>query len=479
MGDFNGDADPDLAVTNRDSDNVSVLLGATGGSFETADELRRRLIVPSRSRSGDFNGDSDPDLAVANRSSGNVSILLGAAGGDFTGPTNFAAGAGPRSVAVGDFNGDSDPDLAVANRASGNVGILLGAAGGTFTGPTSYAVNGPPHSVAVGDFNGDSDPDLAVANHSTDNVTILLGAAGGSFTGPTSFAVGDGSNSVAVGDFNGDSDPDLAVANRLSNTVSILLGTAGGGFTYTTTLGAGVEPRSITVGDFNGDSDPDLAVANGSSGTVSILLGAAGGSFTGPTNFAVGSPRQFGSNTFFPHSVAVGDFNGDSDPDLAVANGASPVAHGSDDVSILLGAAGGSFTGPTDFGAGWVPHGVAVGDFNADAAPDIVVANQGSDNVAILLNNTPVNAYPRPAGATPIRVALVPALRPMHRTEPHPRPAARIRIVCAAHSQLVQPSGRRGGHQLFDRVCPLHGPAGGAQPRPMTRTSGFSSDSRT
>jgi len=27
------------------------------------------------------------------------------------------------------------------------------------------------------------------------------------------------------------------------------------------------------VGDFNGDQDPDLAVANGFSGTVSVLLG--------------------------------------------------------------------------------------------------------------------------------------------------------------------------------------------------------------
>src|SRR2546425_11577062 len=54
-----------------------------------------------------------------------------------------------------------------------------------------------------------------------------------------------------------------------------------------------------------------------------------GASFTGPTNFAAGR---------FSISVAVGDFNGDSDPDLAVAN------HFSDNVSILPGNAGGSFT---------------------------------------------------------------------------------------------------------------------------------------
>jgi Ca2+-binding RTX toxin-like protein len=74
---------------------------------------------------GDFNGDSDPDLAVANQGSDNVSVLLGGAGGSFGAPTAFVAGDGPVSVAVGDFDGDSDSDLAVANSISTDVSVLL------------------------------------------------------------------------------------------------------------------------------------------------------------------------------------------------------------------------------------------------------------------------------------------------------------------------------------------------------------------
>jgi hypothetical protein len=79
---------------------------------------------------GDFDGDTDPDPAVANVFSGNVSVLLGGAGGSFGAAANFAAGDFPRSVAVGDFDGDADPDLAVANFASDAVedavkGLLL------------------------------------------------------------------------------------------------------------------------------------------------------------------------------------------------------------------------------------------------------------------------------------------------------------------------------------------------------------------
>ena len=45
---------------------------------------------------------------------------------------------------------------------------------------------------------------------------------------------------------------------------------------------AGINPSSVAVGDFNGDGIPDLAVANlpYASGTVSILLGKGDSTFT-------------------------------------------------------------------------------------------------------------------------------------------------------------------------------------------------------
>lgn len=171
---------------------------------------------------GNFNADSDPDLAVANTNSNNVSILFGGAGESFGAPTNYAVGSGPSSVALGDFNADSYPDLAAANSGSNNVSILLGGAGGSFGAPTNFA-GGASGSVAVGDFNADSDPDLAVTSFYSDNVSVLLGGAGGSFGGPTYFAVGSEPDAGAVGDFNADSEPDLAVANSGSSNVSILL----------------------------------------------------------------------------------------------------------------------------------------------------------------------------------------------------------------------------------------------------------------
>ncbi len=48
-----------------------------------------------------------------------------------------------------------------------------------------------------------------------------------------------------------------------------------------------------------------------------------------------------------------------------------------------------SFTGPTNFAAGDFPVGVAVGDFDGDGDPDLGVANARSDDVSVLLNTTP------------------------------------------------------------------------------------------
>src|SRR5215468_2279423 len=110
---------------------------------------------------------------------------------------------------------------------------------------------------------------------------------------------------------------------------------------------------------------------------VSPLLFAAaadaeGVSFIARRDFVAG-------NT--PVSVAVGDFNGDGLPDLVVAN------FNSNNVSVLLGNGDGSFQAARNFGAGIGPASVAVGDFNGDGLPDLAVANVFSNDVSVLLGN--------------------------------------------------------------------------------------------
>ncbi len=166
------------------------------------------------------------------------------------------------------------------------------------------------------------------------------------------------------------------------------------GFSAATNIATGGFPFAVAVGDFNGDGDPDLAVADGFDGIISVLLGSTGGSFTGPTNFPAGS---------FPASVAVGEFNGDGDPDLAVADQVTG------DILVLRGTTGGGFTAPTTVGTATGPYSIAVGEFNGDADPDLAVADAFDGRVLVLLGSAGAN-FTAPAtvasGSDPDSVAV-------------------------------------------------------------------------
>ena len=268
VGDFNADSDPDLAVANVGSDDVSVLLGGVGGSFGAADQLRRRQ-QPRLGRGRRLQRRLRPrprgrQLALRRRLGAarrrrrqlrradrlrrrrrsplgrgrrlqrrlrprprgrqlRLRRRLGAARRRRRQlrrrrPT-FAAGDVPVSVAVGDFNGDSDPDLAVANVDSDNVSVLLGGAGGSFGAPDRLRRRrrAPARSRSA---TSTATPIPTSRSPTTAPTTsrCCSAAPAAASARQTNFAAGDAPHSVAVGDFNADSDPDLAVANSAPTT---------------------------------------------------------------------------------------------------------------------------------------------------------------------------------------------------------------------------------------------------------------------
>ncbi len=88
---------------------------------------------------------------------------------------------------------------------------------------------------------------------------------------------------VVVGDFDGDGNLDLAVVNSGDQTLGILLGN--GDYTFNPQVTYSVSPltsiTSIAMGDFNDDGIPDLAVAGSTSsgGAVVIMQGNGTGAF--------------------------------------------------------------------------------------------------------------------------------------------------------------------------------------------------------
>ena len=93
-----------------------------------------------------------------------------------------------------------------------------------------------------------------------------------------------------------------------------------------------------------------------------MLLGNGDGSSAAPATFSAAGDS--------PNAVALADFNGDGNLDVAVAtNGFSSHA-----VGILLGNGNGTFGPETTVAAAGFPTFMAVGDFNDDNASNLAVA---------------------------------------------------------------------------------------------------------
>jgi hypothetical protein len=332
------------------------------------------------------NGNTLPTGMVSFVDASNGNALLGAAalksetGAGFAGSSLLPVTSQNlgNTVLTADFNGDGIPDLVILGSG---ISVLLGNGDGTFTaGPSPSAFL--PGAIAVGDFNGDGILDLAVAPALDEGTSeVLLGYGDGTFTnagGILENANTVTSNAIAAADFNGDGKLDLVETcasgnEQPCNLLLILSGNGDGSFTQSCeTPLAFFGSQSMAVGDFNGDGKPDLAVTNSGANGVNVFLNGGGCLSVVNTMPATGAG---------PSSIAAADFNGDGKLDLAVANS------GSNNVTILLGNGDGTFTAAASPATGMAPNSLAVGDFNGDSIPDLAVANSGSSNVTILLGN--------------------------------------------------------------------------------------------
>ncbi|MEO8678550.1 MAG: VCBS repeat-containing protein [Vicinamibacterales bacterium] len=332
----------------------------------------------------DFNADGAADLAVTNQNANNVSVLLGDGTGAFKGKTDFPAGGAPQRIEAADLDGDRHIDLVLPITTGNAVAVLFGDGHGRFAEPGLIPVVGGPFMTVVADVNGDGRLDVAVGTQTAGlrRVALLLGNGSRTLSAPSYFGVFESTpTALGVADFNRDGKLDLAAGGGPNvppgtNNLSILLGDGNGGFSATASFTAGPAPQSMSIADFNGDGFSDIAISNslpaGTDSTVSVLFG------DGQGGFAERLPLEIG---VLGRGTGAADFNRDGHLDLVVANSAS------NSVSVLLGDGQGRFAAKTDFPVGQNPRKLAVGDLNHDGRADIVTPNTGSNNISILINS--------------------------------------------------------------------------------------------
>jgi hypothetical protein len=184
LADVTGDGHLDIIGVSDNDDRVVVLPGAGNGTFGGAMTLDTYVSTSGRApvfvTAADVTADGVADLITANRDSNDVTVLVGLGSGSFNAPIIVPATFDPSPaevycVRVGDFNGDGIVDLATANRARDSVSVILGFGGGSFAAPQTFAVGALPFQIAVTDLDGDGLSDIASADYDDATVTLLIG----------------------------------------------------------------------------------------------------------------------------------------------------------------------------------------------------------------------------------------------------------------------------------------------------------------
>lgn len=321
----------------------------------------------------DVNGDGKPDLVTVNfgGAGGSINVLLGAGNGKFAAAVSYPVTSGSvDSAAIGDFNGDGKIDVIVASSAG--LFLLLGNGDGTFQAARLVSPSTAYTNLLCGDLDRDGKLDLVAI--SGGNIVPFLGNGDGTFQqfqSPGAVPNPNGYSPLAIADMNGDGTPDLiALDTRYSGSAAVLLGNGDG--TFASALAGpptNVNPTAMAIGDFNGDGKPDVAIPL--AGGIIVLLGDGNGGFQAPIKSVQPyTPGQF---------AVAGDFDGDGKLDLAFT------AFDASAVYVAFGNGDGTFR-PGVFSAtsGYLGA-IAVADFNGDGKLDLAVSTGPNASINVYL----------------------------------------------------------------------------------------------
>lgn len=394
IGDFDDDGASDIASIGNGQ--LQIYYGDGDGEFRPAQAVsvvqdlgggETIGSIPNRVTSADFNGDGIDDLATVNTSSADITILLGNATGlpnlvlrKFQNLPGFER---PVDMCAADINGDGDLDLVLAS--SNHLAVFHGDGAGNLQ-PGEVLPSAPIFSsgnLVCADLNGDQQVDVALPSTDTfaqfgSGVGLFLNQGNGQFLAPRYSLNRDPQVSRPVeqrviGDFTGDGINDLLVAGE-ADRIACFPGNGDGTFAEKVRSYGPSEVGGLVSADFNNDDLLDVVVTQPDFNRIFILQGTGGGFFR---------PIVLGDRItdFRPVAIAAGDFDADGFADLVISN------EGSDNVTIKLNRGDGSFGSVIEIFAGRSEFDVTVEtvDLNGDGLVDILTS-RGFQIVALLSN---------------------------------------------------------------------------------------------
>ena len=409
----------ELAFGDFDGDGKTDVFTATGTDWRFSSagtqpwQVLQSSNLPLDSLAfGDFDGDGKTDVFTVSGSR----WMFSSAGGQpwQTLQTQDLLPLTLASLRFGDFDGDGQTDVFTSY-----VGNWYLSSGGTAALTQIGNSNLPLSDLRFDDFDGDGKTDVfsigsgywryssagrapwrllstTTFPHDMTIDDLRFGNFDAAAARDPSMAYADSSDygpqeDIISADFNADGLLDLSTVHSDLKSFSPFINLTASGdeqphFSANVNYPLQNSPSELAVGDFNSDGRPDLAITTHVQNTAGFLDIALNTTGTQSKQLSFLLTPEIPLNTI-PSSLQVADFNQDGRDDLAYTTSYAASA------SVLLnqtspGGVGLVFSQPASFLVDAQPFGLAAGDFNGDGLLDLATADLEGKSISLLLNQT-------------------------------------------------------------------------------------------
>jgi len=330
IGDVNNDGRNDVVMTTWYSNDpvndykIFVFLQNADGTLAAPVKYSTSAAYTSRPSTvaiGDINNDGRNDVVIGCSGFG-IEVFSQNGSGALNAGVLYAS-ADSHKIKIADLNHDGILDVAGIGWGTNTASVWLQNNGGTLNPAVIYPVtHGGYDDLDVGDVNNDGWTDIVVISgqlYAVPNLGVLIQKSDGTFDNPAYYSIGGNvlTYGVAVGDVNGDHLNDVVVTyggNRPNSKIGVFTQNASGTLDPAVSYASYDIPEPVRIADLTGDGQSEVVVLHGGWLKAGVYFQSTSG-LQAENLYTIPDASHYN-----PHGLAVGDINGDSRKDIAIAD---------------------------------------------------------------------------------------------------------------------------------------------------------------